>query len=246
MDVSLRWVRAAPTGWTAPRRGPPPCLSYPDSPAPPPASRRVCSTETRRRTGMDSAPRLGMSRPMRLKCPLWPLFGLLLALLPAPAPAAPPEAAARRYARRRRRPNGCRTTTSTSASTSRATTPTSSSASPGPTARPIPVHEIVFNAHSHYVVPKKDVGLLAKTLEILRMNPDEGIYTSEAPFDLHHAIGGRAGVAVPLRRRHRHRPRRAAGRAAARRARPSPSSWTTPSTCRRSRGAGGSGRASPS
>jgi hypothetical protein len=52
------------------------------------------------------------------------------------------------------------------------------------------VHEIVFNAHSHYVVPKDDVGLIAKTLEILRMNPDEGIYTKDPPFDLHRASAG--------------------------------------------------------
>jgi hypothetical protein len=54
----------------------------------------------------------------------------------------------------------------------------------------VPVSEIVFNAHSHYVVPKKDVPLLAKTLEILRMNPDEGIYTQKPPFDLHRAVAG--------------------------------------------------------
>ncbi len=54
----------------------------------------------------------------------------------------------------------------------------------------VPVHEIVFNAHSHYTVPKADVGLLAKTLEILRVNADEGIYTKQVPFDLHHAVAG--------------------------------------------------------
>ena len=52
-----------------------------------------------------------------------------------------------------------------------------------------PVAEIVFNAHSHYVIPKKDVGLLAKTLEILRMNANDGIY-SEMPFDLHRTTAG--------------------------------------------------------
>jgi hypothetical protein len=120
---------------------------------------------------------------MRWTNPLWPLVGLLLALPPA-APAAPPEAArvpARppdwlphydldihldlkvHEARVRQR------VTWTNRSS-------------------VPVNEIVFNAHSHYVAPKADVGLLAKTLEILRMNPDEGIYTKEAPFDLHRAL----------------------------------------------------------
>ena len=52
------------------------------------------------------------------------------------------------------------------------------------------VHEIIFNAHSRYVVPSNEVGLLAKTLEILRMNANEGIYTKEVPFDLHKAVAG--------------------------------------------------------
>jgi Peptidase family M1 domain/Omp85 superfamily domain len=38
-----------------------------------------------------------------------------------------------------------------------------------------PVGEIVFNAHSAYKVPDKDVGLLAKMLEILRMTPKEAL-----------------------------------------------------------------------
>jgi Peptidase family M1 domain/Omp85 superfamily domain len=38
-----------------------------------------------------------------------------------------------------------------------------------------PVKEIVFNAHSHYSIPDKDVGLLAKMAEILRMSPKESM-----------------------------------------------------------------------
>src|SRR5581483_2929970 len=38
-----------------------------------------------------------------------------------------------------------------------------------------PAKEIVFNAHSHYSVPDKDIGLLAKTVEILRMAPSESM-----------------------------------------------------------------------
>src|SRR5579885_371080 len=130
-----------------------------------------------------------MSPVMRLARLHRPLFGLLLALLPAAAPAAPPEvtpavrppapppdwlphydldirldvAAHAAHVRQR-------------------VTWTNRSA--------VPVHEIIFNAHSHYVVPKGDVGLLAKTLEILRMNPDEGIYTQAPPFELHRAAAG--------------------------------------------------------
>src|ERR1043166_1432217 len=40
---------------------------------------------------------------------------------------------------------------------------------------PAPVKEIVFNAHSAYEIPEKDIGLLAKMLEILRMSPTEAM-----------------------------------------------------------------------
>src|SRR5262249_55517949 len=38
-----------------------------------------------------------------------------------------------------------------------------------------PAKELVFNAHSHFQVPDSDIGLLAKTLEILRMSPREAL-----------------------------------------------------------------------
>src|SRR5262249_28323553 len=38
-----------------------------------------------------------------------------------------------------------------------------------------PVHDLVFNAHAHYTIPDKDIGLLAKTLEILRLAPSEAM-----------------------------------------------------------------------
>src|SRR5262245_64791244 len=38
-----------------------------------------------------------------------------------------------------------------------------------------PTRELVFNAHSHYSIPDKDVGLLAKTVELLRMAPSEAL-----------------------------------------------------------------------
>jgi hypothetical protein len=38
-----------------------------------------------------------------------------------------------------------------------------------------PTRQLVFNVHSHYFVPDKDVGLMAKTLEILRVNPSEAL-----------------------------------------------------------------------
>src|SRR5262245_3273605 len=43
-----------------------------------------------------------------------------------------------------------------------------------------PASELVFNAHSHYLVPDSEVGFLAKTLEILRVNPSDSILRSRA------------------------------------------------------------------
>ncbi len=40
---------------------------------------------------------------------------------------------------------------------------------------PRPSSELVFNAHAHYAVPSSDLGLLAKTLEILRLAPSDAI-----------------------------------------------------------------------
>ncbi|MFL5244865.1 MAG: M1 family aminopeptidase [Gemmataceae bacterium] len=44
--------------------------------------------------------------------------------------------------------------------------------------------ELVFNAHSHYQVPKSEIGLFAKTLEILRMSPGDGLDTGEPPLEI--------------------------------------------------------------
>lgn len=47
-----------------------------------------------------------------------------------------------------------------------------------------PVRELVFNAHSRYIVPEKDVGLTAKMLEILRMQPGEVLGEKEPACDI--------------------------------------------------------------
>jgi hypothetical protein len=39
----------------------------------------------------------------------------------------------------------------------------------------LPTSQIVFNAHSHYSIPDKDIGFLAKMVEILRMSPRESM-----------------------------------------------------------------------
>jgi hypothetical protein len=48
-----------------------------------------------------------------------------------------------------------------------------------------PAHELVFNAHSHYVVPSGDIGLMAKTLEILRMSPGDSLGADTPALELH-------------------------------------------------------------
>jgi hypothetical protein len=48
-----------------------------------------------------------------------------------------------------------------------------------------PANELVFNAHSHYVVPDADVGLMAKTLEILRVYPGEALGFKDPPLEVH-------------------------------------------------------------
>ncbi len=79
------------------------------------------------------------------------------------------------------RPPGCRSTTSTSCSTPASASSASPKRSPGSTAAPPPSTEIVFNAHAAYKIPDKDIGLLAKMLEILRVSPREGMTADGAP-----------------------------------------------------------------
>jgi hypothetical protein len=47
--------------------------------------------------------------------------------------------------------------------------------------------ELVFNAHSRYVVPDDQIGLTAKTLEILRMDPGESMGEREPALEIHRA-----------------------------------------------------------
>ena len=42
-----------------------------------------------------------------------------------------------------------------------------------------PTDKLVFNAHSHYVVPDADFPLMAKTLELLRVNPSDELGETE-------------------------------------------------------------------
>jgi hypothetical protein len=51
-----------------------------------------------------------------------------------------------------------------------------------------PAHELVFNAHSHYVVPSGEVGFMAKTLEILRMNPEDSLGEDKPALEVNKAF----------------------------------------------------------
>src|SRR5262249_12266697 len=44
--------------------------------------------------------------------------------------------------------------------------------------------KVVFNVHAHYAPPDKDIGLLAKTLELLRLAPSEAIDFNGPPGDV--------------------------------------------------------------
>jgi len=49
-----------------------------------------------------------------------------------------------------------------------------------------PAGELVFNAHAHYSVLSADLGLLAKTLEILRLAPSDAIDLHGPPLTIEH------------------------------------------------------------
>jgi hypothetical protein len=60
-----------------------------------------------------------------------------------------------------------------------------------------PTQELVFNAHSCYVVPDGQVGFMAKMLEILRMNPGEAMGIQAPPLEVHKVT--LAGAERPFR-----------------------------------------------
>ncbi|HEY7423609.1 MAG TPA: M1 family metallopeptidase, partial [Gemmataceae bacterium] len=51
--------------------------------------------------------------------------------------------------------------------------------------QPIATRELLFNAHSRYVVPKADIGLTAKTLELLRLAPGDSLGVKDPACDIH-------------------------------------------------------------
>jgi hypothetical protein len=50
---------------------------------------------------------------------------------------------------------------------------------------PDPTQQVVFNAHSRYVVPSDQIGFTAKMLEILRMTPSEAMGVKEPSLQIH-------------------------------------------------------------
>ncbi len=49
---------------------------------------------------------------------------------------------------------------------------------------PTPTDRLVFNAHARHVVPDSEIGLTAKTIELLRMMPSEVMGVKEPPLDI--------------------------------------------------------------
>jgi hypothetical protein len=50
---------------------------------------------------------------------------------------------------------------------------------------PAPTRKLVFNAHSRYVVPKDQIGFMAKMLEILRVNASEALGVKDPALEVH-------------------------------------------------------------
>src|SRR4051812_10245332 len=49
---------------------------------------------------------------------------------------------------------------------------------------PTPTDRVVFNAHARHVVPPNQIGLTAKTLEILRVSPGDAMGVREPALDV--------------------------------------------------------------
>jgi hypothetical protein len=63
-----------------------------------------------------------------------------------------------------------------------------------------PTDRLVFNAHSRYVVPDGEVGFMAKMLEILRVQPSEGLGYKTPPCEVHEiTLSGADGSKHPLK-----------------------------------------------
>jgi hypothetical protein len=61
-----------------------------------------------------------------------------------------------------------------------------------------PTSQLVFNAHARYVVPAKEIGFMAKMLEILRVQPGEALGYSDPPLEIQRiSLATTAGL-VPL------------------------------------------------
>jgi hypothetical protein len=69
---------------------------------------------------------------------------------------------------------------------------------------PAPTPKLVFNAHSHYVVPDDQIGFMAKTLEILRVTPGDALGDKVPPLEVNQVFlvpgpSAKPGEAIPLR-----------------------------------------------
>jgi hypothetical protein len=64
---------------------------------------------------------------------------------------------------------------------------------------PLPTQQLVFNAHSRYVVPKGDVALTAKTLELLRLSPGTSLGVKDPLIEIQRILlPDASGASFPL------------------------------------------------
>jgi hypothetical protein len=61
-----------------------------------------------------------------------------------------------------------------------------------------PTDRLVFHVHSRYVCPEHEIGFIAKMLEIVRVQPSEGIH-KEAPCEIHKVCLSTPSQPTPLK-----------------------------------------------
>ena len=75
----------------------------------------------------------------------------------------------------------------------------------------VPVNELIFHVYPRYKVPEKDRIKLAKTMEVLRLSPEEALDTAGKRMDVSRVFVGNQSRPVRVRSQGWHDPGRSAG-----------------------------------
>ena len=75
----------------------------------------------------------------------------------------------------------------------------------------VPVNELIFHVYPRYQVPDKDRIKLAKTMEVLRLSPEEAMDAAGHRMEVSRVVRREPGRAVRVRPQGRHDHGRAAG-----------------------------------